>query len=302
MIVACPNLALDHIVRIDRLRPGEVQRFRAAVIKPGGKGVNVCRAAARIGARSSLVAFAPGRGGAAAAAELTEEGIDVTPVPAPGELRSATIVLEDSGRVTVLNEPGPALDRGRWERFEAATAARLAAGEWLVVIGSAPPGTPADGYGRLIRLAHEIGARVLVDAAERLLTGALAARPDAVCPNVQEAAAMLGLPPDQPRRLAEILVDRGAQMAFVKAGADGCAWVTPDGSGAAAAHHVEVVNPIGAGDCFVAGLVSVLEGGGTVEAAIRQAMAVAAASVEHEVPGFVDPDRVAALSANLPVA
>lgn len=302
MIVACPNLALDHIVRIDRLRPGEVQRFREAVVKPGGKGVNVCRAAARLGARGSLVAFAPGRSGAAAVAELAEEGIEITSVQAPGELRSATIVLEDSGRVTVLNEPGPALDPGGWERFEAATAATLAAGEWLVVIGSAPPGTPADGYGRLVRLAHETGARVLVDAAEGLLAGALAARPDAVCPNVQEAAGTLELPPDQPLRLAEILVDRGAQLAFVKAGAEGCAWVTPDGSGVVAAHHVEVVNPIGAGDCFVAGLVSVLESGGAVEAAVRQAMATAAASVEQEVPGFVDPARVAALSANLPVA
>src|SRR5919204_1658751 len=302
MIVACPNLAVDHIVRIDRLRPGEVQRFREAMVKPGGKGVNVCRAAVRVGARSSLVAFAPGRSGAAAVSELTEEGIEISSVPAPGEIRSATIVLEDSGRVTVLNEPGPALDDGGWERFEAATAARLAAGEWLVVIGSAPPETPADGYGRLVRLAHGAGARVLVDAAEHLLAGALDARPDAVCPNVQEAAGMLKLPPDQPLRLAENLVDRGAKMAFVKAGAEGCAWVTPDGSGAAPAHHVEVVNPIGAGDCFVAGLVSMLESGGPVEAAVRQAMAAAAASVEQEVPGFVDPDRVAALSANLPVA
>ena len=45
VLVAAPNLALDRVVRLAELRPGEVQRFRQSQVRAGGKGVNVCRAA-----------------------------------------------------------------------------------------------------------------------------------------------------------------------------------------------------------------------------------------------------------------
>src|SRR5438093_11961140 len=61
VLVAAPNLALDRIVRLPELRPGEVQRFREADIRAGGKGVNVCRAARLLNAPAPLAALTPGR-------------------------------------------------------------------------------------------------------------------------------------------------------------------------------------------------------------------------------------------------
>src|SRR5687768_13817981 len=125
MLIAGPNLTIDRTLTLDQLRPGDVLRFSSAVITPGGKGVNVARTAQALGTRATLFGFAPGRTGAAVIELLADEGHDVVPVAVGGEVRSAAIVLERSGRVTVMNEPGPRLGAGDWDRFEAAVAARL---------------------------------------------------------------------------------------------------------------------------------------------------------------------------------
>src|SRR5919198_790001 len=87
MLVAGPNLTLDRTLAIAELRPGEVLRFDEAVTTPGGKGVNVARAALALGAPAVLVGFVPGHTGAAAAALLAEEGVSLAGVEVGGEIR-----------------------------------------------------------------------------------------------------------------------------------------------------------------------------------------------------------------------
>ncbi|HZG50508.1 MAG TPA: PfkB family carbohydrate kinase, partial [Pyrinomonadaceae bacterium] len=57
------NLAVDHIVEVDELRAGEVQRSRGARRQAGGKGVNVARVLKTLGVPSLLLGFAGGRAG-----------------------------------------------------------------------------------------------------------------------------------------------------------------------------------------------------------------------------------------------
>jgi len=95
------------------------------------------------------------------------------------------------------------------------------------------------------------------------------------------------------------LCERGARSAAVTAGAAGTAfgdlwdvyWVPTV--------PVRVVNPIGAGDSFVGGLVQALEAGRTTVDAVTFAVATATASVEQELAGGVDPDRASQLAAQL---
>ena len=191
MLIAGPNLTIDRTLTIDELRPGEVLRFDDVVVTPGGKGVNVARVARALDAPALLVGFTPGRTGQAAAGLLADEGLDVEAVPVGGELRSTAVVLERGGRVTVMNEPGPGLGAGDWERYERAVAARLEEHAVLACSGSVPPGAREDGYARLVALAREHGVLALVDANGPLLAAALGARPDFVTPNLAEAEALL---------------------------------------------------------------------------------------------------------------
>ncbi|MGH2591100.1 MAG: PfkB family carbohydrate kinase, partial [Actinomycetota bacterium] len=154
MLICGPNLTTDRTVTIDELRPGEVLRFATATITPGGKGVNVARVSHAMGFPAVLVAMVPGRTGRAVVELLGDEGLDVVPVRTSGEVRAATIILEDGGRVTVLNEPGPAVADEDWDAYERAVEANLSGNGFLVSIGSLPPGARPDACARLVRLAR----------------------------------------------------------------------------------------------------------------------------------------------------
>jgi 1-phosphofructokinase len=310
VLIAGPNLTIDRTLTIEELRPGDVLRFDTVAITPGGKGVNVARVARALNAPALLVGFVPGRTGAAAAQLLADERIELRPVPCRGELRSTAVVLERSGRVTVMNEPGPPIGEADWERYEAAVAAGLEAHRVLVCSGSLPPGAPDDAYGRLAALAAGAGSAALVDAGGSALAAALKGAPHVVLPNLAEAEGLLHGRPDEtvdagnPTEVrtraataAVELVRRGALAAVVTAGAAGAA--VADGASVMwhAAPRVTVRNPVGAGDSLAGGLAVALERKEQFARAMTAGLATAAASVETDGAGEIDPARAAQLAA-----
>jgi 1-phosphofructokinase family hexose kinase len=311
MLIAGPNLTIDRTGTIAELRPGDVLRFERVVVTPGGKGLNVARAARALGADALLVGFVPSETGRVGAAMIEREGIALRAVPCGGELRSTSIVIEHGGRTTVLNEPGPEIGNAEWEALEAALAESLGAHGVLVCSGSLPPGSPGDAYARLAALAAGAGVPCVVDAAGPVLARALAARPAVVCPNLAEAEQVLGAGASpqpvqtaadaRPRALvaAAALVARGARGALVTADAAGAALAIADGPShwLPAPRIANVRNPIGAGDVLASGLAAALERGEPPLEAARRGVAAAAASVESPTAGELEPARAAALLA-----
>src|SRR5215213_5672136 len=193
MLVAGPNLTMDRTLAIAEQRPGEVLRFDRVVVTPGGKGLDVGRAARALGHPAVIVSLLPGRTGEAAAALIADLGLELHAVPCGGELRSTSIIQERDGRTTVLNEPGPPLSDEEWRAYERAVEARFGAHGVLVCSGSVPPGSPPDAYGRLVALGRAAGVTTVVDATGETLLRALDAAPDLVTPNLAEAETTLGL-------------------------------------------------------------------------------------------------------------
>jgi 1-phosphofructokinase family hexose kinase len=313
LLVASPNLTLDRTVTIEELRPGEVLRFEEAVVTGGGKGVNVARAARALGTSALVVTLVPGRTGAAAVALLEEEALEVAGVPVEGEVRACSIVLERSGRVTVLNEPGPELQARRWEEYEGLVDGRLPSRGALVCSGSLPPGAPGDAYARLVRVARTHRVPAVVDAAGGQLAAALEAEPEVVTPNLAEAEGVLGRPsadgvqppPGEAREravaAARDLAERGPRSVVVTAGAAGVAFASGGSAAWLAAPAVTMRNPVGAGDAFAGGFAAALVRGAPETEAVRTGVAAAAASVESMLAGDLDPARAAALEPALAV-
>jgi 1-phosphofructokinase len=311
MLIAGPNLTIDRTLTIAELRPGEVLRFDAAVITPGGKGVNVARAATALGGDAVLVGVVPGFTGAAVAEMLAHERVSLAGIAVGGEVRSSAIVLERSGRVTVMNEPGPELRAEDWDRYAAAVRERLAEHDVLACSGSIPTGAPEDGYAQLAQAAVAAGALAIVDVTGARLGAAVAGGAALVTPNLAEAEGLLhgradetveAGDPDEVRgracAAAEALVARGARGAIVTAAAAGAAVAERGGAVTwLAAPRVEVRNPVGAGDALVGGLGVALERGEPLARAAAFGVAAGAASVETDKAGTLDADRAAALAA-----
>jgi 1-phosphofructokinase family hexose kinase len=305
LVVAGPNLTIDRTIRLPELVPGRVLRAAEVEATPGGKGLNVGRAALIMGVPATLVSFVPGHTGRAAVALIAEAGVRLRAVPCPGEIRSTAIVMEDGGRVTVLNEPGPPVTAELWRSYEAEITASLDGAGALVCSGSLPPGAPVEAYANLAELARARGVVAVVDVAGTALEAALKVRADVVVPNLSEAEALLegasGEDVDAaadagPRAVAAAveLVGRGARVAVVTAAAAGAALAVEGGEGPwwLAAPPATVSNPIGAGDAFAAGLAAALARGEPVTVAAREAVATGTAGVELPLGGHFDRARM----------
>lgn len=310
VLIATPNLTVDRTVRLAALVPGAVLRPGRAVVTAGGKGVNVGRVLAVLGTPAELLGFVPDDDAAVLTKLFDREPLTLHPVPVSGEARTATILIEHNGRVTVLNEPGPEISPESWGVYEDQVRATLFDGRHrtLVCSGSLPPGVPDDGYGRLCRIAREAGVRTVVDAARGALSAVLAAGPDIVTPNLGEAEGVLrGVEVEAVEDEGTDVVERasyavralcqaGARAAVVTAGAAGAAYGDAASVVWMPTVPVEVVNPIGAGDSFVGGLVHALEAGRTPLEGVAAGVGTATASCEQELAGGVDPQRAAELT------
>ncbi len=314
MLIVNPNIATDRTIPLSVLVPGSVHRTGTAVTTLGGKGVNVARIGRAFGHRAVVVTFLP----AASVEQLRQlavaEQAELAGVPVRGTARAASILLEGSGRVTVLNEPGPPREAGEWRQLLTEIERLAPQHQSLVCSGSLPPGSSANAYAQIVAIGQRAGLRTVVDAAGQALAAALSAHPDVVSPNLAEAESLLhgpsveGVEPDgddvalRAADAARGLVARGAARAIVSAGSHGAAFSDASRTVFCPAPKVTVVSPIGAGDALVGGLVHALEEGQDWPGAVGYAIAVASASCEQELAGGLDVARVAALAAQAPGA
>lgn len=305
VVVACPSLALDRTLLVERLIAGEMHRPLRVDARGGGKGGNVARVLAALGRSVHLVGIVgPAEDPEAdfVIRSLRRAGVRVTALRGSATRTCTTVVEAPTATVTAFYEPPPRCEAGLWEEF--ATEARAAgdAGSIFVLTGSLPPGVDAAQISELAWAAISVSTAVICDLAGAALAAVLPSRPDIVTPNLAEAAAALGpageIPGlEPPVDLAELLVAAGARAAVVSAGSGGVGVAsTGSAAGRVSAPVVRACNPTGAGDVLTAALAHGLRGGRSLGRSVEQAVRLASASCttfaaadlppRQEVPGW----------------
>jgi fructose-1-phosphate kinase PfkB-like protein len=198
------------------------------------------------------------------------------------------VSVSDGGALTEFYEAGPALSPEHWAALEAATAQVATRASWVGVAGSLPPGAPTDGPAGLLRVAREAGARVALDVSGDALRLGLAAGPDFVKVNAEEAEE-LGFHRAEDLRAAAAAAAEGARhghgadvAAAITHGADGMELCTSEGSLRAAPPRLGSF-PVGSGDSALGGFLAALDGGASWPEALDRAVETAAANAQ--VPG-----------------
>ena len=187
------NPAMDKTMLVPGFRIGGTNRGQVERVDVGGKGINVARAARRLGCRVSAFGFLADAEGRGISEALAAEGIANDFVYVPGKTRvNLKIKDPESGTETEINEPGFRVEAEQLRRLECRI--REAAGRCRVMVfsGSLPPGAPVDIYTGFIRIARERGARTILDTGGVALKSGLGACPDLVKPNRAEAEELLG--------------------------------------------------------------------------------------------------------------
>lgn len=278
------NPTVDLAVTTEQVRPDDKLRCSAPQRDPGGGGVNVARAASRLGADALAVVPVGGPSGQQLRQLLDAEDLPVAAIDIAGETRESWTVgeraTEDQYRFVL---PGPSLSDAE---VEACIAAVREHAETLVVAsGSLPPDVPTDTWARLVRACAEDGCRSIVDSSGDALRAAVDAGVWLLKPNLRELSQLVGrdLEDDSQIRAAAIeLLGGGTEAVVVSMGAGGALLVTADGTDHVRSPTVPIRSRVGAGDSTVAGIATALLRGDDLPTAVRWGVAAGAAAVMTE--------------------
>ena len=253
------NPALDYVLRLDALAPGQTNRAAQTDIQYGGKGINVSNVLKNLGVPSVALGFRAGFTGEELARGLEQMGLKSDLIPLPAGRTRINVKLKAGSEETEVNAPGPEIPAealsALLEKLE-----RLGPGDYLVLAGSLPASLPQDTYGYLLTRLAGRGVECVVDATGQSLLSALPCRPFLIKPNRKELEELC-------RREAvsdEVIADcarelqaQGARNVLVSLSGDGSLLLDETG----AVHRLyapkgQVVNSVGAGDSMTAGFLA----------------------------------------------
>ena len=252
------NPALDYVVRLSDLVPGDVNRTDSEDIQLGGKGINVSCVLGQLGFESVALGFVAGFTGDAVETGLARRGVTTDFIHLPGGLTRINVKIKASAE-TEINGRGPDIPadalRQLFKKLDA-----LGAGDVLVLAGSIPASLPSDIYQRILEQLAPKGVLCAVDATGQLLVKVLPYRPFLVKPNNHELGEIFGRTlstDDEIADCARLLQQKGARNVLVSMAGDGALLLDETGG----VHRLEafrgkVKNSVGAGDSMVAGFVA----------------------------------------------
>ena len=281
------NPAIDLSTSTDAVTPELKLRCAAAVVEPGGGGINVARLITRLGGEVTAAAVVGGATGAQLRTLLAEEDCPMIPIEVSAATRQNIAVIDRSAQTQyrfVL--PGVELTDADIVSIRNALPEVVPSYGYLVVSGSPHPGLPVGLLRDLQNVCRVRSTRLVVDTSGDALsyfTEAPVVPVDVLRLDHAESEELAGqeLPtPADTARFARALVGRGVAHTVVFArGAEGSLMVTAETVDSCAPPTVKVVSKVGAGDSFVGALIWRLAIGDSNADALRWAVATAAASV-----------------------
>ncbi|WP_329368146.1 ribokinase [Streptomyces sp. NBC_01483] len=242
----------DLVIGVER-RPaaGETVLGSDLVVHPGGKGANQAVSAARLGARTALLA----RVGDDAHGRLLLDsqraaGVDTAGVLVGGAPTGvALITVDPSGDNSIVVSPGA---NGRLTPEDVRSAGNLLAASRVV---SAQLEIPLETVVEVVRNLAPGSRFVLNPSPPRALPAEVLAACDPLIVNEHEARVIVGTDlGDSPEDWASALLALGPRSVVITLGARGALVASAEGAVRVPSVKVETVDTTGAGDAFTAAL------------------------------------------------
>ena len=277
------NPTIDTGFEVERVFPTHKMRTIKERYDPGGGGINVSRVFARLGGTAHSYYLSGGPTGIALDELLAQHTLACTRIKIAGTTRiSASLYDRESQQEYRVVPAGPTIAPAEWQAcIDALDHAEC---DYLVVSGSLAPGIPDDFYARVAARAVARGIKIVLDSSGAGLREGLACgHLHLVKPSLGELRQLAGKPLANDTEIADAalhLVTSGqTEMVAVTMGHEGALLATRNGTVRLPALPVTAVSTVGAGDCFVAGMVFALATGKQPPEAFRYGIAAGSAAV-----------------------
>jgi len=299
------NASIDKRYVVENFQPGEVNRVKECVYTPGGKGLNVSKAAVAAGAEVTATGFVGGFAGRYIEETLQPFGVKAAFVHLQGESRSCINIWDSTKQTqTEFLEPGFAVTLAEFDTFVQKFTELLPMAEVVVMSGSVPKGLDKTTYRQLVDAAKKAGKKVILDTSGDLLTEGIQAAPTLIKPNIDEIRMLTQKACDREEELIEAargIQKNGVEYVVISLGGDGSLLICEQGVFRARVPKIETVNTVGCGDCMIAGFALGLSRKDSAEEMLRLASAISAASALREETGFFVKEDMQALYAQIEI-
>ncbi|TSA00954.1 MAG: hypothetical protein D4R76_10615 [Methylococcus sp.] len=273
---------LLNLVHQDVFKPAAIHRVEELKVHAEGKGVNVARVLVRLGHRVNLTGFAGGHSGAWLREIVKADGIEewFIPTKAPMRMGFMASAPQEAHPTTFLPDGFEVLEEEINELLK--KVAVLIQRTGLVIIsGSVPHPLVASAYPKMIAMGQARGVPVWLDAHGKGLEAALGGGvlPQLAKPNRDEFWEI-----ENWEGVPELHITDGPLPIEVRTKTEGHWRVTPP--------SLREVNPVGCGDCYLAGLAHGTLKAWSVERRLRFAAAAGAANARRPEVAMITPKEI----------
>lgn len=287
------NPALDRNLWIEKVKADDSNRIHKEERYAAGKGIDVSRVLTCLGVRNKALGFLGGFDGDEVEGRLINEGINCEFTKISGETRTNIVIYDmEKKSQTIFSAPGPEI-----MPFELISIIRhiekLENPEIVIISGSLPPGAHPEIYYKIMEIARNKGAKIILDSDGDALKTGIQIAPDVIKPNVHELGRLVGRELKDIQEIissAQSICDQGTGIVLVSMGARGILLVGQNEKFLAVPPKVKVVNTIGAGDSAIAGFVFGTATGKSNEDALICAVAAGTATTLRPGPALCTKD------------
>ena len=253
------NPAIDRELQVTEPEFHKVMHANSSQMNYGGKGINVSRGLAAIGAKSIALGFVGGSTGEMLTQEMSNLNVLTDFVRISGETRTNfSVVDKNRSQLIKVNEPGPIIHSQECHQLITKIRKLAQPGDLWALCGSIPPSIPDSIYADIIQEIQSLGGKALLDTSGPALTHGCNPNLFLVKPNASEASTLTGSKIDSTEdalNAAYAILQTGVKHVIITQGRKGALLSNQAGTWIAVAPSITKRNDIGAGDAVMTGII-----------------------------------------------
>lgn len=253
------NPSIDHVIEMNELQEGIVNKVNIENFYTGGKGINVSKILKEHGVENIALGFISGFTGKFIKNNLEQCGIKNDFINVLNGYSRINMKIKTNENETEINGLGPSISSSNikdlFNQLE-----KLSSNDILILAGSIPPSLSDNFYEEIMKQLSTKNVKIIVDARNNLLLNVLKYRPFLIKPNHHEISEIFN---KEIKTIDELifhgnkLKEMGAQNVLISMGGDGAILITesneiyrsniPKGT---------LKNSVGSGDSMVGGFIT----------------------------------------------
>lgn len=253
------NPSIDHVVSMNILQEGLVNKVNIENFYAGGKGINVSKILKEHEVENIALGFISGFTGEFIKNNLEQCGIKNDFINVLNGYSRINMKIKTNENETEINGLGPSISESNIEELFSKLE-KLSPSDILVLAGSIPPTLSDNFYEKIMKRLSNKNIKIIVDARNNLLLNILKYHPFLIKPNHHEISEIFNLEiktTDELIFYGNKLKEMGAQNVLISLGGDGAILLTesneiyrsniPKGT---------LKNSVGSGDSMVGGFIA----------------------------------------------